>query len=133
MIGLLLVTHCDIGREILRAAEMILGPLEAADWLSITTLAESEILIGSIAKKIKDLDQGSGVIILTDMFGGTPCNISIPFMEEDRVEILTGVNLPMVLAIAKKRGSMDIKELVAEALSFAREKIYKVGDLMPRA
>lgn len=131
MVGLLFITHCGIGKEIIKAAELILGPLELADSLAIESLLDTEQLIASVREKIGSLDHGDGVLILTDMFGGTPCNISIPFLEQENVEVVTGVSLPMVVAIAKKRGAMPVKELAKEAVSVAREKTYVVRDLLP--
>ncbi|MFN3534496.1 MAG: PTS sugar transporter subunit IIA, partial [Desulfatiglandales bacterium] len=77
MVGLLFITHCGIGKEIIKASELILGPLEAVDHISIESLLDSEELIANVREKIKALDKGDGVLIMTDMFGGTPCNISI--------------------------------------------------------
>ena len=130
MVGLLIVTHCDVGKELLKAAELILGPLEAVDHLSITSLSESEKLIEILSQKLKTLNNGKGILILTDMFGGTPSNISIPFMEPEYVEIITGVNLPMVIAIAKKRGELELKDLVQIALKEGGQGIYQVGNLL---
>jgi PTS system mannose-specific IIA component len=100
MIGLLIISHCDLGKEFLSAAEFIVGRLEAADAISITQTTESEELLKTISKKIKDLNSGQGVLVLTDMFGGTPSNLSLSFLKEESVEVLTGVNLPMVVAVA---------------------------------
>lgn len=72
MIGLLIISHCDLGKEFLRAAELILGRLDAADSIAITQTTESEEILSEISKKIRALEQGQGVLVLTDMFGGTP-------------------------------------------------------------
>ena len=87
MIGLLIISHCDLGREFLNAAELILGRLEAADAIAITQTTESEEVLKEISKKLKALDRGDGVLVLTDMFGGTPSNLSLSFLEEERVEV----------------------------------------------
>lgn len=131
MVGLLFITHCGIGKEIIKASELILGPLDGVDSISIESLLDADKLISSVREKIKSLDKGQGVLIMTDMFGGTPCNISIPFLENTMVEVVTGVSLPMVLAIAKKRDSTPLKELAKEAVSVAKEKIYLVRELLP--
>ena len=86
MIGLLIISHCDLGRELLNAAELIVGKMEAADTICITQYTESQEVLKSISKKIKTLDQGQGVLVLTDMFGGTPSNLSLSFLEEERVK-----------------------------------------------
>ena len=90
MIGLLIVTHCDLGRELIKAAEFIVGRLDAADAISIDQTSSSEEIHRTIQEKIAALDQGEGVIILTDMFGGTPSNISLSFLKEEAVEVLNG-------------------------------------------
>ena len=77
MIGLLIISHCDLGKEFINAAELIMGKLEAADSISITQTTESKEILKEISKKISALDQGQGVLVLTDMFGGTPSNISL--------------------------------------------------------
>ena len=84
MIGLLIISHCDLGKELLNAAELILGRLEAASSISITQTTESEELLKTISDEIKALDRGKGVLVLTDMFGGTPSNLSFSFLEEER-------------------------------------------------
>jgi|YelNatPaOPRAMG01_1025707.scaffolds.fasta_scaffold00083_50 PTS system mannose-specific IIA component len=132
MIGLLVVTHCNIGKELLKAAELVMGPLDLVDCISIESLFEAEKLILSLKDKIKALDKGKGVLIMTDMFGGTPCNISIPFMEENKVEVVTGVNLPMLLAVIRKRNQIGLLELSKEAVDEAKDKIYLVKDLLPK-
>ena len=80
MVGLLIISHCDLGRELLNAAELILGKLDNADTVCISSTAKSEELLSSISSKIKALDKGKGVLILTDMFGGTPSNLSLSFL-----------------------------------------------------
>ena len=87
MIGLLIVTHCDLGKEFLSAAEFIVGRIEAVDAVSITQTSDSKKLRNLIEKKIADLNSGQGVLILTDMFGGTPSNLSLSFLQEEQVEV----------------------------------------------
>ena len=111
MIGLLIVTHSNLGREIINAAEFIVGHVEAADAVSITETTDSEGIHKMIQNKVEALDRGQGVLILTDMFGGTPSNISLSFLKEGQVEVLTGVNLPMVLAIARNRSDSKLSEV----------------------
>ncbi len=84
MVGLLIISHCDLGREFLNAAELIFGRLEAANAISITQTTESEELLKTISEEIKALDRGQGVLVLTDMFGGTPSNLSLSFLKEGR-------------------------------------------------
>ncbi|MBN1850222.1 MAG: PTS sugar transporter subunit IIA [Deltaproteobacteria bacterium] len=130
MIGLLIVTHCDLGKELLNAAEFIVGRMEAAESVSITQTLDSEEIMKVIEKKLSNLNKGEGVIILTDMFGGTPSNISLSFLKEDRVEVLTGVNLPMVIAIAQNRSGMGLAELAEKAQEAGRMSISLAGKLL---
>ncbi|MBW2342783.1 MAG: PTS sugar transporter [Deltaproteobacteria bacterium] len=116
MIGLLIISHCEVGKEFLNAAELIVGRLEAADAISITQLTESKEMLTLISKKIRVLDRGQGVLILTDMFGGTPSNLSLSFLKEEMVEVLTGVNLPMVIAVAQDRDRLTSIALAGNLL-----------------
>ena len=130
MIGLLIISHCEVGKEFLNAAELIVGRLEAADAISITQLTESKEMLTEISRKIKGLDRGQGVLILTDMFGGTPSNLSLSFLKEEMVEVLTGVNLPMVIAVAQDRERLTLKELGEKAEQAGRRSIALAGNLL---
>jgi PTS system mannose-specific IIA component len=130
MIGLLIVTHSDLGRELLNAAEFIVGGLDAADAVSITQTANSEQIREMIEKKVSVLDTGEGVLILTDMFGGTPSNISLSFLKKEVVEVLTGVNLPMVIAIAQNRADMGLNKLAEMAQEAGKTSISLASKLL---
>ncbi|MFC1884295.1 PTS sugar transporter subunit IIA [Thermodesulfobacteriota bacterium] len=130
MIGLLIISHCDIGLEMLSAAELIVGRIEAADAISITQTTESEEVLKAISQKIKSLDSGKGVLVLTDMFGGTPSNLSLSFLKEERVEVLTGVNLPMVVAVTQDRDKMTLSELGERAQEAGKRSIALAGKLL---
>ncbi len=130
MIGLLIVTHCDLGKEFLNAAEFIVGRIEAVDTLSITQTSDSEKIRKSIEEKVAALNTGQGVLILTDMFGGTPSNLSLSFLKEDKVEVLTGVNLPMIIAIVQNRSGLTLDEVAGKALDAAKVGISQAGKLL---
>jgi len=130
MIGLLIISHCDLGREFLNAAELIVGRLEGADAIAITQASESKELLKAIDEKIKNLDHGQGVLVLTDMFGGTPSNLSLSFLKEQTVEVLTGVNLPMVIAVAQDRERLTLSELGEKAEKAGRRSIALAGKLL---
>jgi len=130
MIGLLIVTHSDLGREFLNAAEFIVGRLDAADAVSITQTADSEQIRKMIEEKVSVLNTGEGVLILTDMLGGTPSNISLSFLKEEMVEVLTGVNLPMVIAIAQNRSDMDLSKLAEAAQEAGKTSISLASKLL---
>jgi PTS system mannose-specific IIA component len=130
MIGLLIISHCDLGREFLNAAELILGRLEAADSISITQTTGSEEVLKQISEKLKALDRGEGVLVLTDMFGGTPSNLSLSFLQEERVEVLTGVNLPMVVSVAQDRETLSLSQLGEKAQQAGRRSIALAGKML---
>lgn len=130
MIGLLIISHCDLGKELLNAAELILGRLEVASAISITQTTESEELLRSISEEIEALDHGQGVLVLTDMFGGTPSNLSLSFLREEMVEVLTGVNLPMVIEVAQSRERMTLDELGEKAQEAGTKGIALAGKLL---
>ena len=130
MIGLLIVTHCDLGKEFLNAAEFIVGNMNDAQVVSITQSTDSEEIRKTIESKISELDKGKGVIILTDMFGGTPSNLSLSFLKRGKVEVLSGVNLPMVIAIAQNRTDMKLSELAAKAQEAGKMSISLAGKLL---
>lgn len=130
MIGILIISHCDLGKEFLNAAELILGCLEGADTVSITQATESEAVLKEISEKIASLDKGQGVIVLTDMFGGTPSNLSLSFLKEGQVEVLTGVNLPMVFAVVNDREHLTLNELGEKAQKAGRRSIALAGKIL---
>lgn len=130
MIGLLIVTHCDLGKELLKAAEFIVGRLDEADAVSINQISDSEEIRKSIEDKVTALDNGQGVLILTDMFGGTPSNLSLSFLKEEMVEVLTGVNLPMVISIAQNRSEMSLEELAEKAQEAGKMSISLAGKML---
>jgi len=130
MIGLLIVTHCDLGKEFLKAAEFIVGRLDAAEAVSINQISDSQEIRKSIEDKINALDNGQGVLILTDMFGGTPSNLSLSFLKEEMVEVLTGVNLPMVISIAQHRSEMSLEDLAEKAQEAGKMSISLAGKML---
>jgi PTS system mannose-specific IIA component len=130
MIGLLIISHCELGKELLNAAELIFGRLEATKSIAITQTTESEELLKMIAEEIKTLDSGKGVLLLTDMFGGTPSNLSLSFLKEEMVEVLTGVNLPMVVEAAQNRERLSLNELGEKAQEAGTRGIALAGKLL---
>ena len=133
MIGLLIVTHCDLGKELLNAAEFIVGKIDAASTIPVVQTTGSEGLRTEIAAKVTALDSGGGVIILTDMFGGTPSNLSLSFLKKEKVEVLTGVNLPMIIAIVQWRNSLKLSEVAEKALEAGKTGIALTSRLLESA
>jgi PTS system mannose-specific IIA component len=131
MIGLVLVTHAGMARELLAAAEMIVGTLELAESVGIKQGDPVDEIRAAIAGAIGRV-AGDGVIVMTDMFGGTPSNMSLSFLEENRVEVLTGVNLPMVIKFAAERGKRGVAELAGMLKECGRESISVAGDYLKK-
>lgn len=103
MTGLVVVSHGALASELVKVTELILGPQESLIAVNLAPDEEIDAMKGRIGKAIKDVQKGQGVVVLTDMFGGTPSNLSLTFLEEGKVEILSGFNLPMLLKLASGR------------------------------
>lgn len=132
MIGVLIVTHGNLGGEMLKAAEMIKGEVKSCLPLSIDQTKGVEEINREVMSAIKKLDRGQGVLILTDLFGGTPSNISLSYLKEGKVEVITGVNLPMVLKISDLREKMAIKELAIAIADYGRKNIYLASEILTK-
>lgn len=128
-VGVVLVTHADYGSALLRAAGFILG--EQDDCASISV--DASLGVDESFDRLKDavlrLDKGMGVIILTDMFGGTPTNMSLSLLGSHKVEVVTGVNLPMLLKVFSKR-TMSLEELACEAGDAGQKGIVVAADML---
>ena len=124
MIGVLIVTHSQLGDALIEAAEFIVGArLDTTASVSINLNENADILREKIAKGMKAVNRHKGVLILTDMFGGTPSNLSYSFLEEGRVEVISGVNLPMLIQAVNKREEMELSELAESLESFGKKSI----------
>ena len=131
MIGILVVTHSRLGEALLEAAEFILGSRpQGAVSVSIDLNQNVDRLREKVAAGLKKVSQDQGVLILTDMFGGTPSNISYSFLEEGRVEVLSGVNLPVLVQALDHRGKMPISELAASLEAFGRKSITLASSIL---
>ena len=130
MIGLLIITHGQLAKELIKASEFIAGAFQAVDCISIDAMKDTEKLRDMIEKKIASLDQGQGVLILTDMFGGTPSNLALSFLKKNAVEIVTGINLPMVIAIAHKREGHSLGEIADIAKNAGQRSISLASELL---
>ncbi|BDV43484.1 PTS sugar transporter [Geotalea uraniireducens] len=129
MVGLVLVTHANIAGELLRAAEMIVGPIDHAEAVGISSSDQADSIMEEIAAAVSRVAEG-GAVIMTDMFGGTPSNMSLSLLESDRIEVLTGVNLPMVIKFAAERGEGNVTELAKSLKECGREAIAVAGDYL---
>jgi len=129
MIGLVLVTHAGLAEELLRGAEMIVGTIESAEAVGIRPGDQADVIMERIAEAVRRVS-GNGALIMTDMFGGTPSNMSLSFLETDRIEVLTGVNLPMVIKFAAERDRTAVAELATALKECGRESIAVAGDYL---
>lgn len=130
MTGAVVVTHGKLAESLFAAAESITGRIENVRTLSITNADNSDRLRGEIATAIKEVDGGNGVVVFTDMFGGTPTNIALSLMEEGRVEVITGVNLPLLIKFAGHRSERPLNELVQLLKEYGRESIVIAGQML---
>ena len=130
MIGVVVVTHGQLATELLNAAETIVGELPRFAAVSIGWHDDVEQAREEIARAIARLDAPDGVIVLTDMFGGTPSNLAITLIEEGRVEVVTGVNLPMLIKLAGLRQASDLREVARRIREDGRTAIWVASDLL---
>ena len=130
MIGVLITTHSNLGNELIKAAELIRGSLKGIVHVSVDQTKGVEDLKKEISTAIKKLDQGQGVLILTDLFGGTPSNISLSFLKEGKVEVITGVNLPMLLKLPDIREGMQLKEFARSIKDYGIKNISLDSEIL---
>lgn len=130
MIGLVLVTHGDLGKEFLLATEHVCGEQKQARAISIGPEDDMEQRRAEILQSVVDVDRGRGVIVLTDMFGGTPSNLALSIMDKARIEVLAGVNLPMLIKLASVRATSTLEDAVAEAQEAGRKYITVASQLL---
>jgi len=123
MIGVVVVTHGQLATELVNAAEMIVGDLPQFTAVSIGWHEDVNDARDDIAQAIERVHNGTGVLILTDMFGGTPSNLGMTFLEKDRVEVITGVNLPMLIKLASVRDHSNLETAAAQAQDAGRKYI----------
>ena len=133
MIGLVVATHSRLAEEFLRAAEMIIGPVPHARAVCIHPDDSVEAIRGTIAEAMQEVgDSGEGVVIMTDMFGGTPANISLSYLDPEKVEVLTGVNLPMVLKFFNTQDVLSLAELAAALKAYGQQSISLASEFLQK-
>ncbi len=131
MTGLLIVTHANLGATLIETLEFILGAKQKKlEAISIDIKQDPESLRNKIKQGIKNVSCEKGVIILTDMFGGTPSNLAYAFLEEGKVEVISGVNLPIVLKAVTSREKMEIKALAAALIEHGKRSISLASDIL---
>ena len=123
MIGLVIVTHGGLAQEFVHAMEHVVGPQQAVKGICIGPDDDMERRRRDILKACGEVDSGEGVILLTDMFGGTPSNLAISVMEQTKAEVIAGLNLPMLIKLASVRGRENLQACVAHAQDAGRKYI----------
>ena len=131
MTGILIVTHQNLGEALIEAAEFILGARpEAVAAVSIDLNENAEKLREKIARGIKSVQGQNGVLILTDMFGGSPSNLSYSFLEEGKVEVLSGVNLPILIKAIRIRQDKPLPEIIKEVEDYGKKSISIASSIL---
>jgi mannose PTS system EIIA component len=129
-VGGVIVSHGQVANELLAAAETVVGDISHVTAVSIGWHDDVEMAKGEIDRAIKQVSQGAGVLVMTDMFGGTPTNISAMFLKENEVEIVTGVNLPMVIKLASNTKETTLVELAKDVEEQGKQSIYRTSALL---
>lgn len=130
MIGVVLVSHGDFASELLRAAEIISGKIENTVAVDIPPKMGMEEIHTAVEAAIRTVDAGKGVLLFIDMFGGTPSNIGLSFLATHQVEVVTGVNLPMMVKLPIARQTMPLPELAKYLLEYGQRNITNPGDML---
>ena len=130
MIGIVVVAHFNLAREMVAATELIVGKQERFAYVDIFPDEEVDKIKKKLTEALKSADSGEGAIILTDMFGGTPSNISLSFLREGKVEVVTGTNLPMLIKLVTYRQGRPLSELASFIASYGKKNIYLATDVL---
>ena len=124
MIGMVLVTHGELATQFRAALEHVVGPQKQVATISIGPEDDIERRRGDIIEAVSEVDSGAGVVLLTDMFGGTPSNLAISVMNGAHVEVVAGINLPMLIKLASVRDAASLEQAVIQAQDAGRKYIY---------
>ena len=131
MIGLVIATHSNLAIELINASEMIIGKVNNAVAVCIQKEDSVEKIREEIAHAIETVgSDGDGVMVMTDMFGGTPANIAISFLEPEKVEVITGVNLPMVIKVLNSQEGMSLQELGSMLKAYGQQSIFQASEFL---
>jgi len=128
MIKIIIITHGDLGAELLRTAESIVGKQENAVILTLTSHESLTAMVEKVGEALKDCD-AAGALILTDMLGGTPCNACLPHCNTKNIEVITGVNLYMLLSSFINRNQLELKELADKVISDGKKSINNAKEI----
>ena len=133
MVGVVVTSHGRLADELLLTTVFIVGKTEQMVALSINPSKPIDKLQSDIRKAVKEVDTGDGVLILTDMFGGTPANMSLAFLEDNKVEVITGVNLPMLIKLCQCRDkNQTLHEVADELVDYSRKSINQATAILKK-
>jgi len=130
MIGLVLVTHGSLATEFVVAMEHVVGPQQQIETICIGPEDDMEVRRADIAAAVSRVNDGAGVILLTDLFGGTPSNLAISLLKAGEIEVIAGINLPMLIRLESARKVMDVRQAVAAAREAGQKYISVASELL---
>jgi PTS system mannose-specific IIA component len=132
MIGIVLVTHGDLGTELLRTAQEIVGKFPRVEAVSVHAAEQIDKARKKIEVALQHVNDGSGVLILTDLFGGTPSNLVLSYLEAGRLEVVTGVNLPMLMKLPSLREERDLRSLADNLAKYGQRNILVASEFLAK-
>ena len=132
MVGVVIVTHGQVGLEMLRTAQEIVGRIERAEAVTIEAAEKIERARTKIEAAIKHVSTGAGVLILTDMFGGTPSNLGLSFLDRGALEVVTGVNLPMLIKLPSLREGTSLREFADRLSKYGQKNILVASEFLAK-
>jgi len=130
MVGAVVVTHGNLAASLVEAAEAITGKSEGVRTVSVASADSNDGIRSAVLAAVKEADTGAGVVVFTDMFGGTPTNIALSLMKDGRVEVITGVNLPMLIKFVGRSRDKDLRSLAALLRDYGQKSIVLAGEML---
>jgi len=130
-VGVVMVTHYGVGKEFLQAMRLIIPEAPEFPFVSLDPAEPVDQMRSRIQAAIREVDQGEGVLILTDMFGGTPSNVALSFLTEHRIEVVTGVNLPMLIKLGSLQDEKPLEELAGFIKEYGQRNISVASEVLP--
>ncbi len=130
MIGTVVVSHGNIGKELVRVARSIVTDASPMTGVALEHDEDVDLMRQRITEAIREVDRDGGILLLSDMFGGTPSNLCLSFLEEGKIEVITGVNLPMLIKLANFRGEKPLSEVAAFIREYGQKNIALAGEVL---
>jgi PTS system mannose-specific IIA component len=132
MIGIVIVTHGELGMELLRTAQEVVGKFPSVEAVSVQASEQIDKARKKIEASLQRVSDGSGVLILTDLFGGTPSNLVLSYLEAGRLEVVTGVNLPMLMKLPSLREERDLRTLADSLAKYGQRNILVASEFLAK-